>query len=525
MSDIQLDALTEALDVLPKRCSGPGGVAGVVKDGRIVGARAWGYANLDTGQAMTAATRLPICSISKQFTCMALLGALGDPARFDGRVAEFLPDYRDSLPTMRNLCDMQSGLRDYWALTILQGALAEQEFRRDDALPLIARMKTAHFAPGTQYSYSNCNFRIVSEIIESETCRKLDDLYREHVWQPAGMKTAVLTSDTRHPEDGLVAYEGNDTTGYFPAENAIFWIGDAGISASLNDMLAYECWIDATRDDESSLYRRISVPPGFADGRPAAYGYGLARERIADFEFTGHGGALRGIRAQRLHSREARLSAVVICNHEPDVHGAAAGLIHAALGASGPQPDTVPAVWDGQFLAPNGLRVCIASGRRGATLSYATDPDNLVLAKDGALASASGVRVTRGDEAVTMERPGDNLTVRLAPLEVRDTADGAEIAGRYRSEELEAEMEISWQDGGAYARFTGLLGTGRFERMAPVGPDVWTLVTRRSMDAPPPGDWTLIVERDSAGQVTGFSLGCWLARQIPYRRVRPLDRR
>jgi len=36
------------------------------------------------------------------------------------------------------------------------------------------------------------------------------------------------------------------------------------------------------------------------------------------------------------------------------------------------------------------------------------------------------------------------------------------------------------------------------------------------MDAPAPGDWTLSLIRDVAGHVTGFRLGCWLARQIDY---------
>lgn len=519
MTDIHMDALDEALDALPKRLSGPGGVAGVVKDGKIVAARAWGFADVEQGREMTAATRLPICSISKQFTCQVLLGALGDPARLDDRVAAYLPRYRDALPTVRNLCDMQSGLRDYWALTVLQGALAEQEFRREDALPLIARMKTGQFAPGTQYSYSNCNFRILSEIIEAETGRALDDHYRQLVWGPAGMEGAILTADTRHPADGVVAYEGNDAAGYFPAANGIYWIGDAGISASLNDMLAYECWIDATREDEQSLYRRISDKPVFADGRPAAYGYGLAHHQIAGFDFTGHGGALRGIRAQRLYSRQARISAVVICNHEPDTFAAASGLIEAALGSGVAVPPPIPDGWDGQWLAPNGLLARITAGRNAAQMSYATSSDRLTPAAPDRLASAGGVTAVRSGEGLRMERPGDNYLADLTLLPEIDSADGAAIAGRYTSDELGAEMEIDWRGGGAYARFTGMLGSGRWERIAPAGPDVWAVATRRSMDAPAPGDWTMVVKRGAGGLVAGVTLGCWLARQIGYRRM------
>ncbi|WP_134680521.1 D-aminopeptidase [Paracoccus ravus] len=517
MSQIDLAALDAALNALPKRFPGPGGVAGIVKDGQVVAARAWGYADLDSAQPMTGMTRLPICSISKQFTCAVLLATQKDPARLDARVAEFLPNFSGPLPSIRQLCDNQSGLRDYWALTVLQGGLAEQPFRREDALPLLARMKTGHFPPGTQYSYCNCNYRILSELIESETGEALRELYRRLIWEPAGMKTATLTSDTSRPEDGVVGYEGSDATGFFPAQNAIYWIGDAGISASLEDMLAYEAWIDATREDETSLYRRISVPPRFADGTPARYGYGLAHVTIGDHAFTGHAGALRGFRAQRLYCRDARISAVVIFNHEADSFAAAAGLLKSALGVAEEPASPVPDGWDGQWIGPNGLLSRVDSARNSARLRHATGAETLTVSPDGTL-SAPTVILTRAGEALSMQRPGDNLTALLAPLAVVDAADGTEIAGRYHSDELEAALEIEARDGAAYARFDGLLGRGRMERMEPAGKDAWLIATRRSMDAPAPGDWTLLVERDDQGRVSGLTLGCWLAREIQYSR-------
>ena len=80
-------------------------------------------------------------------------------------------------------------------------------------------------------------------------------------------------------------------------------------------------------------------------------------------------------------------------------------------------------------------------------------------------------------------------------------------------------MQVEARDGGVHARFTGVMGTGRFERLVPAGKDVWLLATRRSLDAPAPGDWTVIVRRDAAGDVTGLTVGCWLARALDYRRA------
>ncbi len=174
MQQIDTARLEAALDVLPHVFRGPGGVAGVVKDGCTIAARAWGHADRDTGRPMTTRTRLPICSISKQFTCGVLLATVNDLDRLNPRVAAFLPNFEGPLPSVRQLCDNQSGLRDYWALTVLHGARAEQRFGLEEALPLIARMKTGHFVPGTRYSYCNANFRLVAELIEAATGRAME---------------------------------------------------------------------------------------------------------------------------------------------------------------------------------------------------------------------------------------------------------------------------------------------------------------------------------------------------------------
>jgi D-aminopeptidase len=516
MTKIDDKRLEAEIDALPARFQGPGGVVGVVSEGRVVARRAWGFSNLDERRAMMPDTRLPICSISKQFTCAAMLAVCGEPEALDARLPAHLPNFEGPLPTVRDLCNNQSGLRDYWALTVLQGGRAEQTFSRADAGLVLARMRTGHFAPGTRYSYSNGNFRILSDMLEEVSPEPLEALYARHILQPAGMAGAVLTADTRQPADGVVGYEGNDASGYLPADNGIYWRGDAGISASLDDMLAYERWIDATCDDPASLYQRIAAPQTFRDGKPAAYGFGLQHSRLGDFSFTSHGGALRGFRAYRMCSTEARLSVVVMFNHHGDAHGATHRLLRAALGLPHPASQPLRGSWAGQWISrETGLLARLEPGRETVSLRFGTSVEALSEAPDGSLASAT-VKVAREGEDLLMERPHENLAERLVPVAAVPPVADTSLAGRYRSPELEADIVVECRDGGTYLWAEGFLGTGRPEIVYPAGPDLWVVVTRRSMDAPAPGDWTLRVARDAAGDVTGLTLGCWLARGISY---------
>lgn len=518
-SAVDLNSLERALGALPERFRGPGGVAGVVGNGRVLARQAWGHADMSAGRAMTTATRMPICSISKQFTCAVLLDLVGDPARLDGRVRDFLPRLEGRPPSVADFCNMQSGLRDYWALTVLHGAHPEGVFRCEDALPLLARMRTTHFAPGTRYSYSNGNFRILSDMLEDHSGRPLGELYAERLFAPAGMETALMCADTARPADGVVGYEGNDATGFFPAVNRIYWTGDAGICASLDDMLAWERHIDATREDADGLYRRLSRPQAFADGSPARYGYGLAHEEVAGVAMTGHGGALRGFRARRLHAASRRLSAVVMLNHEADAHEAARMLMRAALGVEGEAPapaGRADAEWNGSYLdEANGLLLTIEADGGTLVARYAGSAERLRIAADGT-AGSSSMRLAREGDTVRLSRPGDNIAANATRV-AGEAAGGLE--GTYASDELGDSLEIVAAGPALYGRFAGLLGRGPMHAIHPVGRDVYALSCQRSMDAPAPGDWTIRVRRDEAGKVEGLVLGCWLARNVAYRRA------
>ncbi|RID90129.1 D-aminopeptidase [Gemmobacter lutimaris] len=516
MTGIDMRALDRALDLLPGQYRGPAGVAGVVKDGQVIARRAWGYADMVTRLPMTAARRMPICSISKQMTCALLLDLFDDPEELAPLLPDLLPRFEGPLPSIAQLCHNQSGLRDYWAVSVLQGAVPEGRCSAAQGLALLATARDGHFAPGAYYSYSNGNFRLLAELIMRATGRDFDTLLSERILRPAGMPTACLGADTSARIDGVTGYEGNDEVGFLPAETAITWFGDAGVMASLDDMLAWERHIDTTRDDPAGLYRRISAPVTFADGRPAPYGFGLRRYLHAGHEVTGHGGGLRGFCSYRLHVAAERLSVVVIFNHEASALRAAEGLLAAALGLPEPAAPQAAQGWGGLWLdRENDLFLRTTDTPGGVRLHYAVSPVLLSVSGD-CRAEAPGILLRREDDGLVMARPAENLTVRAVPLVPVAHVDASGIAGRYHSATIGAGLEIEARDGAAYIGFDGIFGRGPMERMYPLAEDLWTVTCRRAMDAAAPGEWTLRIRRDPDGGIEGLVLGCWLARAIRY---------
>jgi D-aminopeptidase len=404
---------------------------------------------------------------------------------------------------------------------MLHGSPAEAPFGDTEAARVIAGSRTLQFAPGTRYSYCNQNFRILSDILQERTGRSFAELLRSRVFEPTGMDHALLAADTRALPDGTEGYEGTAAGGFRVAENRVLWTGDAGLGASLDDMIAWERHIDATRDDATALYSRLSVPVQFADGKPAAYGFGLSRSTEFDLAVTGHGGALRGWRCHRINVPSERISVVVMFNHMADAREAALDVLAAVLGKERPQSgagEGAPAPdWLGPYVEPEtGLAVRIDAAMPGKLrLRYGHHPEILDVENGGSAKSAT-VRLRQAEGGgLWMDRPNENQSSRLQPC---TGAAATDFAGRYHCRELDAELHVLDAGGVLYGGFSGFLGQGRMELLELLGPDVWLLPCPRALDHTPPGDWTLSLRRDDEGRVAEIDLGCWLARKLAYTR-------
>jgi D-aminopeptidase len=507
------------VDAIPRAFPGPGGAIAALRNGETVLRHTWGWANAERRIPFTPRSLFRMCSITKQFTCAVVLDAFPDPSVLDADIRARLPRLQQDAPRALHLCHNQSGLRDYWAVAMLHGSPAEAPFGDTEATRIVAGTRSLHFAPGTRYSYVNQNFRLLSDIVQERTGRGFGEHLRSQVFDRAGMASALLAADTRAMPDGTEGYEGTTAGGFRAAENRIMWTGDAGLGASLDDMIAWERHIDATRDDPDALYSRLSAPVTFADGTPAAYGFGLGRRSELGRAVTGHGGALRGWRSHRLYVPSERVSVVVMFNHLSDAHEAAVDVLAAVLGEDKP-PHAAPAPkpdWLGAYIEPeSGLSVRIEPATDGQIrLRYGHVADILDMRADGS-AGDDTVRLRPGDGGLWLDRPLENQSSRLQPCGGSATKD---VAGRYRCDELDAELTVTDAGGVLYGGFSGFLGQGRMESLSPVGPDLWVLPCPRALDHTPPGDWTLAFRRDGSGRAAGVEVGCWLARHVSYTRI------
>ena len=153
----------------------PGMAIALAKQGTIIYAQGYGYADLSDCRLTQLTTPFEIGSVTKTFTAAAILqfqstGALD----IDQPVVTYLPSYPfDPRITVRYLLNMNSGLADYLNDTtafpeyntwIVSGVGQQAVLTAITHVPL-------QFTPGTQYQYSNSNYYVLGAIIEANSRR------------------------------------------------------------------------------------------------------------------------------------------------------------------------------------------------------------------------------------------------------------------------------------------------------------------------------------------------------------------
>lgn len=202
-------------------------------------------------------TVFDIASCSKTFTAVCIL-QLAEKGKLtiNDTLDKYFPEYEAGKNiTISNLLHMSSGIPDYlnnpdpfWNISGEDAAnqkisdILQDRITDEDLLNAMYQAPLA-FEPGTQYEYSNTNYRLLAFIIENVTGMKYCDYVKKNIFDKCGMKntTSMATGDLTYvPQDfeEQVKYGFSDKDGYPACPNNSR--GDGGIHSNLTDMVAFD---------------------------------------------------------------------------------------------------------------------------------------------------------------------------------------------------------------------------------------------------------------------------------------------
>ncbi|MBX9790412.1 MAG: beta-lactamase family protein [Pirellulales bacterium] len=299
---------------------GVGAALAITKDGRLVYARGFGYADREARRVVEPHSLFRIASLSKAVTGAAILQLVqGDQLAMHARVREVLDickiyDDRWRYITIAQLLDHTGGWdREqsydamFRAVEIAEALKVPPPAMPADVIRFMAR-QPLDFDPGSRNAYSNFGYSLLGRVIERLTGQRYDEYVRSEVLTPLGIRKMRLgaTLPASRAEDEVCYYDGHDETGPAVLGNQIgaqvpwpygAWCLEAmdahgGWIASAIDMVRFGAAFDDPErcpilngDSVRLMFTRPTGPAGYdADGGPkeAYYACGWNVRPVSD---------------------------------------------------------------------------------------------------------------------------------------------------------------------------------------------------------------------------------------------------
>jgi CubicO group peptidase (beta-lactamase class C family) len=189
-----------------KKGNVPGVALGIVKKGKVMAAKGYGFANVEHHVRVTPETIFQSSSVGKQFTAVAVMLQVEDgKLALDDSITKYFTDAPPSWRpiTVRHLLTHTSGLPEYWD-GLLNGGAEPFDSRRDYSEEFLRQAfygLPLEFEPGSRWHYSNTGYALLGFLIHRVSGRFYGDVLKERVFGPLGMRTARIIS-----EEDIVPY-------------------------------------------------------------------------------------------------------------------------------------------------------------------------------------------------------------------------------------------------------------------------------------------------------------------------------
>ncbi|HET7162460.1 MAG TPA: serine hydrolase domain-containing protein [Rhodanobacteraceae bacterium] len=296
----------------------PSASIAVVRDGKLVYAKAYGDARFDPKTPATPAMRYSIGSISKEFTAAAILmlqqqGKLS----LDDKIAKFFPDLTDAdHVTIRQILSHTSGYQDFWPQDYLM-PMMKQPTTPAHIMDVWAK-KPLDFAPGSQWQYSNTGYVIAGAIVQKVTGQIPFEFLQQHVFSRLGITDAYDTN--------LHALPATDARGYSrfalgplrPSQKeGVDWMFGAGeLAMTASDLAKWDiAMIDQTLLQPAS-WHAMQTDVLLNDGLGSGYGLGVFVAKMDGHRMISHDGEVMGFTAGNYIFPDDKVAVVVLTNQD-----------------------------------------------------------------------------------------------------------------------------------------------------------------------------------------------------------------
>jgi len=297
---------------------GPGAVALVARNDRVMYSKAFGMANLEHNVPMHVNAVFKIGSITKQFTAVAVL-QLAEQGRLSlqDEITRFIPDYptHGHTITVEHLLTHTSGIPNYSGLKEA-AQRGPMDFSPAEIIDWF-KNEPLRFPPGTKWEYSNSGYVLLGYVIEIVSGKTYGEYLEENIFRPAQMRSSLYADDIRlvkHRADGYAKAEKGFVNVPHISMSQPYAAG--AILSTVEDLFQWNRALLSNTLITKDSRQRAWTPYVLADGTETTYGYGWRFGYIQDSPSIWHGGWINGFITMAMYLPKEDVFVAVFSNCE-----------------------------------------------------------------------------------------------------------------------------------------------------------------------------------------------------------------
>ena len=297
------------------------GVA-IIKNDRVIFAKGFGAANIETNAPITPETLFQIGSVTKTFTAAMILGmAQEGKLKLDVPVGDYAKNLSPKLArvTLNQLLSHKAGIID-----------EPDEYGATDESLMAGYIRSwtddyCLFGGGEVFSYSNSGFALAGFVAQESSGKLYADLMDERLFQPLGFRGTTFRPTVAMTYPLAVGHQaklGEKPTVVRPLPQEARLYPAGTMYSSLNDMSRFavaflnEGKIDGKQIINQSVIEKMSTPAAMqlsaADN--TSYGNGLFMNTRRGVRAVWHDGSMTGYVASLLFVPEQRFAVIILGN-------------------------------------------------------------------------------------------------------------------------------------------------------------------------------------------------------------------
>lgn len=296
----------------------PGAIVLVIKDGHTLFRKAYGEADILTHTPLSPDMAMPIGSMTKQFTAVAvMLLAESGKLSVSDPISRYLAMYptHGKVITVENLLTQTSGIPDYvttpdWPSNMGRETSTQALLDTFSQWPL-------NFEPGAKYEYSSSNYILLGAIIEKVSGLTYAKFLEQRIFIPLGMDNTGYGDRIRGNAalaSGHTLIEGGFVHSAPVSPSQLYSAG--GMMSTVDDLARWNEAIDAGRLLSAASWKKMFTPYRPKEGE-SEYGYGFQINNSWQNTTTiRHGGRIPGFETFAMRLPEQRLYVAVLSNQD-----------------------------------------------------------------------------------------------------------------------------------------------------------------------------------------------------------------